>query len=193
LIEQVLIDLVYKFDEADFAAALADYIENKKTEYIKTNYKYIISETYKSAGEAKKAVESGELSVNDAIKKYSVAYNYDEEYAEAYGFDTLPLNAMISNGIPKADVEKLIYLETGEVSHIISLSEEMHVVFIPDSVYRPSEAEIAESYKSMYEDEAKYNMFMAEFEKWMADAEAETIINKKALNNIDLDKLFELN
>lgn len=190
LIEKVLDDLGYTFNESDFAVALADYIENGKTDYMQVEFKYIITELRDSAEEAKRLIDSGDLSPEDAIKQYSVAYQVDEA-GEEYGFDTLPLNAMLSNGIPSQDVENMIYLEVGETSHVISLTEEMHVLFIPDSVYRPSEAEITENYKPMYEDETKYYMFMGERDKWMTEFEVNMKRNEKALANFDLNALFE--
>ena len=189
LMEQIPDELGYTFNEAEFLVALADYVENGKAEYTQTDFKYIIADTLEAAEESKKAIESGDLPTDDAIRQYSVAYSNEE--GEEYGFDTLPLNMMSAYGIPSEDVDKLIYLEEGEPSHIVSLGEDTHVVFIPSSVYRPSEAEIKETFQQQYEEDQKYNMFVVERDRLIAEDTLNAKINDKALENFDLDALME--
>ena len=188
LMEKIPEELGYKFDESEFAAALADYIENGKTDYISMDCKYILTETREAAEEAKEAVESGALSPNEAIRKFSVAHSEEDE--ETYGFHTLPLSEA-AYYVPEEDLERFISLEVGDIFDIIKISDEAYVLFTPENVYRPSEGEIEMNFKLRYEDNNKYYMVMAEIDNWIEANKAGIKINEKALNNYDVEALFE--
>ena len=183
LADQIAIEKNYTFDEADFAAQLEDYKQNGKQDYISMDFKYIITETAEAAEEARNALTGG-VSADDAIKQYSVAY--DEE--SGYGLDTIALDEM--GFLSPEEVDDLTALKVDGISNVISLDETTHVVFITENVYIPTEDEIAESFRSLYDNSKKNEIFAGEIGKWKEEAQSKIKINQKVLDGIDVDALL---
>ena len=181
LVDAVAAEKGYTFDDADFQTALTDYIANGKQQYLQMNFKYIVAGSTDTAAEAKKAIEDKTMAVDDAIKKYSTYYDATS------GIQTIPIADITF--LSAADLNNLMNLEAGQVSDVIKLSDTEYVVFIADSVYRPTQDEISASYKTTYENGKKSDIFQAEFTKWQADAKIK--VNQKVLDGINLDALLK--
>ncbi|MCL2771922.1 MAG: hypothetical protein FWD71_01115 [Oscillospiraceae bacterium] len=185
LLDAVAIEQGYTFDEKDFQTALADYIANGKQDYLQMDFKYIVTDSADTTAEAKKAIENGTLSADNAIKQYSTYYD------EASGIQTINLADITF--LSAEDLNNLMSLESGGVSNVIDLGDGEYVIFIADSVYTPTQDEIAASFKAMYENSKKSDIFNAEFTKWQADAQPHIKVNQSNLDNIDLTTLYGTN
>ncbi|MCL2773210.1 MAG: hypothetical protein FWD71_07645 [Oscillospiraceae bacterium] len=182
LLDQVATENGYTFNDADFQTALTDYIANGKQDYLQMDFKYIVTNSADTTAEAKKAIEDGTMAVDDAIKQYCISPYYDA----ASGIQTIALADITF--LSADDLNSLMNLEAGQVSNVISLSSTEYLIFIADSVYRPTQDEISTSYKPTYENGKKSDIFQTQFTQWQAADKVK--LNQKVIDNIDLNALY---
>ena len=196
-------------DEADYALKLDEFINYSQIEYIDAMYKYMILNSEAKAAEAKAAIESGEMTVEEALIElyynsddFAIMYGFPsladfleaggyetlESFIEENGYDMVHINNL--GGFDHADILHLISLNANQVSNIIELDAESFVLFILESINIPSHEEIDERFKYIYIDIRAGNIFDDEYDRFYNEVESSVKINQRAIDSIDLDELF---
>jgi len=209
LFEVVTAELNIEFDEEEYASLLAEYIDYAKYDYVDAMFKWMMLESAEIANEAKAAIDSGEMTVEEALMAFyystgtfavmrgldsaedflaTVGYDTLEDYLDEHGFDMVHLSEL--RGLGHEHINHLASLQVNQTSEIIEMDGD-YLLFIAESVYIPSDEEIelivAEIYES-HMDSQRWEIFMEEFQVWRDEFEVN--INQRALDNINLEELF---
>ena len=172
LMEKVAEDAKYTVNESAFASELESFRLNDKL------LKYIITYTQEEADEAVKTVLSGELSFDEAVIKYSLAYD------ENNGISQVNLSQI---GFGDEENGKIMNLKETEISDPIDIGG-AYAVFKPAS-NKETEEWLRESYIS----NQKWQLFDSEYELW--EKETKIVMNEKSIGKFDenafLDKFWE--
>jgi len=195
-------------DEEDYAVRLNDFIENSQTEYIDAMFKYMILPE-ETANEAKAAIESGEMTVEEALihfyyntDDFAMGYGFEsaadlleagghetfEDFIEEYGYDMVHLNNL--GGFNHDDIKHLVSLDVNQVSNVIELDAESFVLFIVENINIPAHEEIEGIFREIYTEMQAQDIFYAEYDRLHDEIESSVKINERALDNIDLEELF---
>ena len=166
LLESVAEEKGFAVDETDLAAEFAKFNASDKL------LKYIVTNTEEEAQSAREALGST-LSVDDAIKHYSIAY-------ESNGTEPVLLSQL---GLDEDKQKAIMALKASEFSDVISLGE-IYAVFIA-----VPEQEAKERFRSQYANGKKYQLFNTEYELWKS--EAKVAINQKLFDEFDERAFFE--
>ena len=196
-------------DEAEYAAQLDDFINFSQTEYIDAVFKFMILNSKEKAAEAKAAIESGKMTVDEALREF---YYGTEDFAlrngfeslaellEIYEFETLDdfidingydtVHLIYLGSLNHDDIKHLISLKVNEVSDIIKLYDDYFVLFIVESIYMPTRDEIDSLFREIYIERQADDIFEAEYDILYKEIASSIKINYNAINAIDLDELF---
>lgn len=210
LAEGILDETGWVLDEEDYALGLADFKENSKADYIEAEYKFITPETEEQAINAKAAIESGEMSVEEAFKTYyyntdyyvSSMYGFEslesflsesgfetiDTFLDQYGYDTVALYDLYQ--FKTEDINHLAALAVGEVSNVIEYYEGMFSLFVLESINIPTDEETDEIFMKVYRNSQIQNIFTPEFDKWREEFVSGVKVNQKAVDNIDINEIL---
>jgi hypothetical protein len=169
LLDAVAAERDHIIDEEQFAAEFEIYRENDRL------FKYIITESEETAKEAGNAVNSGDMTPEEAIIQYSDAYD------ELRGIDKLELSEV---GFPEEERNIIMALEPGEASVPVDIGDEVYAVFIGATA-----GETEERFRDIYEYYQKIQLFNAEFAMYESDAKIE--VDQEILDNFDMDEFWE--
>ena len=192
----------FEINEADYARELEHFIAHSRYEYIDAVYIYLTASSAERAAEAKAAIESGEMSVEEALIEFYYREVLDDEFLAMHGFETVEefvaefgfgrislFELTMELDLSNEQVEHLAGLSVDGVSDIIE-SGGRYEIFILESISIPTREEIDEMFREIFIDRQVFEMFNEEFDRLYAEAEAGIRINHRAIENMNIDELF---
>lgn len=132
--------------------------------------KYIVTETPESTEEARNAILSGSLSVDDAIIQYSSYYD------ESYGIEEIELSQF---GLSDENNAKIMNLKESECSDIIELGS--FVIFTA-----ATDKEIENRVREYLEENIVIQLFEEEYTLWQSETKIKT--NDAVLEKFDMEE-----
>ena len=192
----------FVINEADYARELEHFIAYSRYEYIDAVYIYLTASSAERAAEAKAAIESGAMSVEEALIEFYYREALGEEFLAMHGFETVE-EFVAEFGFGRVSLHELtleLDLSHEQVEHLAGLSVDgisdiiesggRHEIFILESISIPTHEEIGEMFRGIYIDRRVEEMFEEEFERFYAEAEARIRINHRAIDSMNMDELF---
>jgi len=181
LVDILAIEKNYTVDESLLLIEFEDYKLNYKTDYIDADFKYILTDSQEMAEEARNALTSGESPIEDIVRKYFLGYPEDE--AE------IPMIQLNQMGFLTVDeIDYILSLQISDISEIFYV-EPYYVIFIPDYIDIPTDADLKEWFRDYYAYQNKNQLFYTEYDLWMNETTIK--YNEKAIEDFDENAYFE--
>ena len=167
----------YVIDEEHFESELYVYENDYPHYYIDMDMKYIFTQTYEDAEDARAMLAAG-ADVDEVIEMYSAAFP-DE------GVVTVKLVELVNYGYVDDEwARSLVTLNAGEWSETVALSDEFYVVLFVVNKASPSKEELREAFREMYSTQIRNEEFDVIYMEWIEGIDS--VMNQTAFDEFDL-------